>query len=64
MDVEFLKERARVELRKPFATGRLSREKREQQKRMTGTTLYDEDLMSRLREWRRSWRPSAKSPPM
>jgi ATP-dependent DNA helicase RecQ len=50
---QFLKERARVELRKPFATGRLSREKREQQKTMTGTTAYDEDVMSRLRDWRR-----------
>ena len=40
-------------MRKPFATGRLSREKREQQKKMTGAIAYDEGLISKLREWRR-----------
>jgi ATP-dependent DNA helicase RecQ len=50
---EFLKQRARVEMRKPFATGRLSREKREQQKKMTGAISYNEGLLARLREWRR-----------
>jgi ATP-dependent DNA helicase RecQ len=51
---EFLKARAQLEMRRPFATGRLSREKREQQKRMTGAITYDESLMARLREWRRT----------
>jgi ATP-dependent DNA helicase RecQ len=50
---QFLKERARVKMRKPLATGRLSREKREQQQRMTGAVAYDEDVWSRLRDWRR-----------
>jgi ATP-dependent DNA helicase RecQ len=50
---EFLKDRARIEVNKPMMTGRLSREKREQQKKMTGAVSYDQDLFSRLREWRR-----------
>src|SRR5262249_20104675 len=40
-------------LRTPLAPGRLSREKREQQKRMTGAISYDENLYARLRQWRR-----------
>jgi ATP-dependent DNA helicase RecQ len=50
---EFLKDRARIEVNKPMMTGRLSREKREQQRKMTGAVSYDQDLFSRLREWRR-----------
>jgi ATP-dependent DNA helicase RecQ len=49
----FLKERARIEVTRPMVTARLSREKREQQKKMTGAVSYDQDVYSRLREWRR-----------
>jgi ATP-dependent DNA helicase RecQ len=58
----FLKERARVEMRKPFTTGRLSREKREQQKRMAGAIDHDEGLLARLREWRRRIAADRKVP--
>ncbi len=51
---EFLKNRARIEVNKPLVTGRLSREKREQQRKMTGAIVYDQGLFSRLREWRKS----------
>jgi ATP-dependent DNA helicase RecQ len=51
---EFLKNRARIEVNKPLVTGRLSREKREQQRKMTGAVSYDESLFSRLREWRKN----------
>jgi ATP-dependent DNA helicase RecQ len=51
---EFLKTRARIEVNKPLVTGRLSREKREQQRKMTGAISYDQGLFSRLREWRRN----------
>jgi ATP-dependent DNA helicase RecQ len=50
---EFLKSRAKIEVNKPLVTGRLSREKREQQRKMTGAVAYDQDVFSRLREWRR-----------
>jgi ATP-dependent DNA helicase RecQ len=50
---EFLKTRARIEVTKPLVTARLSREKREQQKKMTGAVSYDQDVFSRLREWRK-----------
>jgi ATP-dependent DNA helicase RecQ len=50
---DFLKERARIEVSKPLATARLSREKREQQRKMTGAVSYDQDLFSRLRGWRK-----------
>ncbi len=51
---DFLKNRSRIEVNKPLVTGRLSREKREQQRRMTGAVSYDESLFSRLREWRKN----------
>ncbi len=50
---DFLKDRARIEVTKPMVTTKLSREKREQQKKMTGAVTYDQDLFSRLREWRK-----------
>ncbi len=50
---DFLKNRARIEVTKPMVTTKLSREKREQQKRATGAVSYDQDLFSRLREWRK-----------
>ena len=50
---EFLKSRARIEVNKPLVTARLSREKREQQKKMTGAVSYDQDVFSRLRDWRK-----------
>jgi superfamily II DNA helicase RecQ len=50
---EFLKTRARIEVNKPLVTGRLSREKREQQRKMTGAISYDQGLFARLREWRK-----------
>ena len=50
---EFLKNRARIEVNKPLATGKLSREKREQQRKMTGAVSYDQDLFTRLRDWRK-----------
>ena len=51
---EFLKNRARIEVDKPLVTARLSREKREQQKKMTGAVSYDQSLFTRLREWRKN----------
>jgi ATP-dependent DNA helicase RecQ len=51
---DFLKNRARIEVIRPMATARLSREKREQQRTMTGAVSYDGDLYSRLREWRKN----------
>ena len=51
---EFLKTRARIEVNKPLVTGRLSREKREQQRKMTGAISYDQSLFGRLREWRKN----------
>jgi ATP-dependent DNA helicase RecQ len=48
-----LKERGQVTLRTPLVTARLSREKRAQQRKMTGAIAYDEDLFERLREWRK-----------
>ena len=50
---EFLKARARIEVSKPLVTAKLSREKREQQKKATGAIAYDQDLFSRLKEWRK-----------
>ncbi|MGP0067462.1 MAG: DNA helicase RecQ [Isosphaeraceae bacterium] len=50
---DFLKNRARVEVNKPLETARLSREKRDQQKKMTGAMSYDTDLYARLRDWRK-----------
>jgi ATP-dependent DNA helicase RecQ len=50
----FLKDRARIELNKPLVTARLSREKREQQKKMTGAVSYDQAVYSRLRDWRKN----------
>ena len=50
---DFLKNRKRIEVSKPLTTVRLSREKREQQKKMTGAITYDETLYTRLREWRK-----------
>jgi ATP-dependent DNA helicase RecQ len=49
----FLKERARIEVSKPMATARLSREKRDQQRKMTGAVSSDPDLDARLRDWRK-----------
>jgi ATP-dependent DNA helicase RecQ len=49
----FLKNRERIEVNKPLFSGRLSREKREQQKKMTGAVSYDQDLFARLRDWRK-----------
>ena len=40
-------------MNKPLVTARLSREKREQQKKMTGAVSYDQDLFARLRDWRK-----------
>ncbi len=51
---EFLKNRARIDVSKPFVTSRLSREKREQQRKMTGAASYDQGLFARLREWRKT----------
>jgi ATP-dependent DNA helicase RecQ len=51
--LDFLKNRARIEVIKPLVTGRLSREKREQQRKMTGAVSYDPDLFARLRAWRK-----------
>ena len=51
---EFLKNRARIEVNKPLVTARLSREKREQQRKMTGAVSYDQDLFARLRDWRKN----------
>ncbi len=51
---DFLKDRARIEVTKPMATARLSREEREQQRKMTGAVAYDRDLFSRLKEWRKT----------
>ena len=51
---DFLKNRARIDVHKPLVTARLSREKREQQRKMTGAASYDEGLFARLREWRRT----------
>jgi ATP-dependent DNA helicase RecQ len=51
---DVLKTRARIEVNKPLVTGRLSREKREQQRKMTGAVSYDQDLFARLREWRKN----------
>ena len=50
---DFLKTRARIEVSKPLVTARLSREKREQQKKMTGAVSYDQDVFARLRDWRK-----------
>ena len=50
---DFLKDRARIEVTRPLVTARLSREKREQQKKMTGAVSYDQDVFSRLRDWRK-----------
>jgi ATP-dependent DNA helicase RecQ len=50
---DFLKNRARIEVTKPMVTARLTREKREQQRKMTGAVAYDQDLFARLREWRK-----------
>jgi len=49
----FLKARDRIEVDRPMVTGRLSREKREQQKKMTGAVAYDQATFDRLREWRK-----------
>jgi ATP-dependent DNA helicase RecQ len=51
---DFLKNRARIEVNKPLETARLSRVKREQQRKMTGAVAYDQALFSRLREWRKN----------
>jgi ATP-dependent DNA helicase RecQ len=50
---DFLKKRARIQLRKPLVTARLSREKRAQQKVATGAFAFDESLFARLRAWRK-----------
>ncbi len=49
----FLKARERIEVDRPMMTGRLSREKREQQKKMTGAVAYDQEVFGRLRDWRK-----------
>ncbi len=51
---DLLRERARIELSRPMATARLSREKREQQRKMTGSIHYDEGVFDRLRAWRKA----------
>ena len=48
---------------KPLVTARLSREKREQQKKMTGAVSYDQDVFSRLREWRKKAAAERGVPP-
>jgi ATP-dependent DNA helicase RecQ len=60
---EFLKTRARIELNKPLVTARLSREKREQQKKMTGAVSYDVALFDRLRAWRKGIATERGVPP-
>jgi ATP-dependent DNA helicase RecQ len=50
---ELLKKRESVTVRKPLVTARLSREKREQQRKMTGAVSYDETVFAKLREWRK-----------
>jgi ATP-dependent DNA helicase RecQ len=50
---EFLKTRARIEVTRPLVAARRSREKREQQRKATGAVSYDQDVFSRLRDWRK-----------
>ncbi len=59
---DFLRDRARIELNRPMATARLSREKRDQQRKMTGSISYDEGIFARLKEWRRTTAAERKVP--
>jgi ATP-dependent DNA helicase RecQ len=60
---DFLKNRARIEVNKPLVTTRLSREKREQQRKMTGAVSYDQSLFDRLRAWRKNLATERGVPP-
>jgi ATP-dependent DNA helicase RecQ len=60
---DFLKNRSRIEVNKPLVTARLSREKREQQKKMTGAVSYDAALFDRLRAWRKGIASERGVPP-
>jgi ATP-dependent DNA helicase RecQ len=50
----FLKNRERITVRKPLVTARLTREKKERQRQMTGAVSRDEGLFTRLRDWRKA----------
>ncbi len=60
---EFLKSRSRITIASPLKTGRLTQAEREQQKTMTGAVSYDENLFTRLRDWRKKMATERGVPP-
>ena len=51
---DFLRSDEPLEIAKPLGTAKLSKEKKREQKAATGAVDVDQDLLSRLKDWRRN----------